>query len=71
MSLRVNVQGFSGLEIERAVQLHDADLEALNTRLQPARVRPCALADAEATGPLVSATLAPASWNVIRVKEER
>jgi alpha-N-arabinofuranosidase len=71
MSLRVNVQGFSGLEIERAVQLHDADLEAVNTRLQPDRVRPSALADAEAAGARVSARLAPASWNVIRLREVR
>jgi alpha-N-arabinofuranosidase len=67
----VNVQGFSGLEIERAVQLHDADLEAVNTRLQPDRVRPSALADAQAAGALASATLAPASWNVIRLREVR
>jgi alpha-L-arabinofuranosidase len=69
MSLRVSAEGFAGLEIEQALQLHDADLEAVNTSAEPDRVKPSALPDVQADGSRVSATLLPASWNVIRLKE--
>jgi alpha-N-arabinofuranosidase len=69
ISLRLSAAGFSELEIDRAVQMHDADLDAVNSRAGPDRVKPSTLFDAKAQGSLVSATLLPASWNVIRVKE--
>lgn len=71
ISLQLSAQSFSGLEVDRALQLHDADLEAVNTRAEPDRVKPTALGDAEAADGQVSATLLPASWNVIRLKEAR
>ena len=67
MPLRVNAKGFSGLVVERALQLHDADLHAVNTRANPDRVKPSALAGVLAQGNSLTATLLPASWNVIRV----
>ena len=67
MPLRVNAEGFSGLVVERALQLHDADLKAVNTKSNPDRVKPSALAGVRAEGNRLAATLKPASWNVIRV----
>ncbi len=66
MPLRVHAEGFSGLVVERALQLHDADLKAVNTKNNPDRVKPSALAGTRAEGNRLTATLLPASWNVIR-----
>jgi len=68
MPLRVNAGGFSKLVVEQALQLHDADLTAVNTKSSPERVRPSNLAGVRAEGNTLTATLAPASWNVIRLK---
>jgi len=65
MPLRVAVEGFSNLVIERALVMHDTDLKAVNTKAEPDRVKPSALADARAEGGSVHATLLPTSWNVI------
>ena len=68
MSLRVSTDGFGELEIGEALQLHDADLNAVNSKAQPDRVRPIGLTSVSVRGSRLEATLAPASWNVIRVK---
>ena len=68
MPLRVTTAGFSGLAIDQAEQLHDADLEAVNTSSRPDRVKPSALSGVRVQDGGVSATLRPASWNVIRAK---
>ena len=67
MPLRLNAEGFSGLVVERALQLHDADLKAVNTKAYPDRVQPSSLAGVRVEGNRLTATLRPASWNVIRV----
>jgi alpha-L-arabinofuranosidase len=67
MPLRVSAGGFSKLTVDRAMQLHDADLKAVNTKDRPDRVKPSTLDGVRAEGGNVTATLAPASWNVIRV----
>ena len=67
MPLRVNAEGFSGLVVEQALQLHDTDLKAVNIKANPDRVKPSALASVRAEGHCLTATLLPASWNVIRV----
>lgn len=66
MPLRVKAEGFSGLVVERALQLHDTDLKATNTRDNPDRVKPADLKGVRTEGNNLSATLQPASWNVIR-----
>jgi len=71
MTLAVNAGGYAGLSVERALQLHDADLAAVNTRVDPQRVRPAALAGVRTEGSRLEATLAPASWNVIRARVSR
>ena len=67
MPMRVNAEGFSGLVVQRALQLHDADLKATNTKDNPDRVRPSALAGVRVEGNSLTATLLPASWNIIRI----
>jgi alpha-N-arabinofuranosidase len=69
MFLRVSAEGFSELEIDQALQLHDADLGAVNTSAEPDRVRPSRLAGVKAEGSSVTAKFLPASWDVIRLKE--
>ncbi len=68
MPLRVTAQGFPGLVLEQATQLRDADLGAVNSQADPDRVKPSALAGVRTQGNSLFATLAPASWNVIRVR---
>jgi len=67
MTLTVEARGFGGMALAEAHTLHDADLDAANTRDQPDRIRPTPLAGIEVEGHKVSATLLPASWNVIRL----
>ena len=66
MPLRVNAEGFSKMVVGHALQLHDTDLKAVNTGDNPDRVKPSTLAGVRVEGNRLTATLRPASWNVIR-----
>jgi alpha-N-arabinofuranosidase len=68
MPLDVTMEGFSGLAVDRALELHDRDLAAVNTREHPDRVKPAPLAGVKVEANRLRATLAPASWNVIQLK---
>lgn len=68
MPLEVSADGFARLTVEDAIQLHDQDLKAVNTRTAPTRVKPSSLGDVDVTPGGLRATLKPASWNVIRLK---
>jgi len=68
MPLRVAAEGFAMLEFDQALRLQHADLKAANTKAEPDRVQPSALADVRTDGAKLYATLSPASWNVIRAK---
>ena len=68
IALHVTAEGFSGLVVEQALQLHEPDLGAVNTKSHPDRVKPSALTGVRAQAPNLYATLLPASWNVIRMK---
>jgi alpha-N-arabinofuranosidase len=68
MPLRVDAGGFAGLAVDQALQLHDADLKAGNTRDQPERIERAVLDGVRVDGARVTASLRPASWNVIRLK---
>jgi len=68
MPLRVTMEGFSNLHLGQALQLHDSDLKAVNSKADPDRVRPSQIAEVRAERGSLHATLLPASWNVIRVK---
>jgi alpha-L-arabinofuranosidase len=67
LRLEVTARGFAGLTVDQALQLHDQDLGAANTREDPERIRPSPLADIVVEGDRLRATLAPASWNTIRL----
>ena len=60
-------RGFEGLELDQALELRDHDLQASNTRDAPERIKPEPLATVVVEGERLRATLAPASWNVIRL----
>ncbi|MFI4985988.1 MAG: alpha-N-arabinofuranosidase [Alphaproteobacteria bacterium] len=68
MPLEVRAEGFSKLALDQALALSHPDLAATNSKENPERVKPSPLADVRAQGDRVRATLAPASWNVIRLK---
>jgi alpha-L-arabinofuranosidase len=50
MPLQVTAAGFSGLALEQATQLHDADLQAVNSEADPERMRPSVLMGVRAHG---------------------
>jgi alpha-N-arabinofuranosidase len=60
------MEGCSNLQLGQALQLHDSDLKAVNSKAEPDRVRPSRMAELRAEGSTLHATLLPASWNVIR-----
>ena len=67
LPLDVTARGFSGFAVAQALALHDRDLNAANTRDEPQRIRPLPLEKVAVEGDRLRATLAPASWNVIRL----
>jgi len=67
MPLRVAAKGFGNLRVEKALQLHHADLKAINSKAEPDKVAPTALNGVRVDGEHIHASLKPASWNVIRV----
>jgi alpha-N-arabinofuranosidase len=67
LTVEVDTKGFSGLKVATAHQLRDKDLAALNTKDQPDRIKPVPLGQVELQAGGLRATLAPASWNVIRL----
>jgi alpha-L-arabinofuranosidase len=68
MTVDFTIKGFNELAVGKAHQLHNKDLKALNTAKKPDRVKPQQFRDIKFREGGVSATLRPASWNVIRLK---
>ena len=68
MPVELVARGFRTLALDRATQLRHDELSATNTKERPENVKPAALAGVSVTGERVQAQLAPASWNVIRLK---
>jgi alpha-L-arabinofuranosidase len=66
MAFDVTTKGFSNLTLEEALELC-GDLEAVNTKNDPDRIRPAPLDGVAIEGNRLRATLAPASWNLIRL----
>ncbi len=67
MPLEVALQGFGLPVIEQALQLRHSNLKATNTKANPDRVSPTPLTGITLRPDRVQATLAPASWNMIRL----
>jgi alpha-N-arabinofuranosidase len=66
MAFDVTAKGFSNLALEEALELR-GDLEAVNTKDNPERIKPAPLDGVSVEGSRLRATLAPASWNLIRL----
>ena len=66
MPLDVVLEKFGAAQLIEAQQLCHADLKAMNTQQAPDSVRPAPLADVQVTGARVRASLAPASWTMLR-----
>ncbi|MEJ8847630.1 alpha-N-arabinofuranosidase [Variovorax rhizosphaerae] len=67
MPLDVALRGFGVPVLIEALELRHADLKAVNTKDQPDNVSPAPLAGVTLATDRVQATLAPASWNMIRI----
>lgn len=68
VSLDLTLRGFGkDLSVKGWDVLSDADLKAINTEAEPNRVAPKPQSGASVSGGKLTATLAPASWNVIRL----
>src|SRR5215471_18743565 len=67
LPLRLDAGGFGTLAVRQATQLADTDLQAVNTRDNPDRVKPRPLTAIRVERERVEASLAPASWNVIQM----
>jgi len=67
LSLDVALPGFGAATAELALQLRHKNLKATNTKDQPHRVSPTPLQGITLRPDRVQATLAPASWNMIRL----
>ena len=71
LPLEVALGGFGTPVLIEALQLRHANLKATNTKAQPDRVVPKPLREVEVGVDRVNATLAPASWNMIRLGRAR
>jgi alpha-L-arabinofuranosidase len=67
MPLDVALAGYGTPVLIEALQLRHGNLKATNTKEQPDRVSPKPLTDVTLGADRVKATLAPASWNMIRL----
>ncbi len=67
MPLSGDARAFAGYRVVEHITLTHPDLKATNTQDQPNRVTPKANGDATLDGGRLTATLPPASWNVIRL----
>jgi alpha-L-arabinofuranosidase len=67
MTLDVTARSFGRLTLTDAHQLQDDDLAAINSKEAPERIRRRPLETVEVEDHRMRATLAPASWNVIRL----
>jgi len=68
LDIEVSLRGFGALAVEFAHQLRDADRKAVNTKDDPDRIRPAPLTGIKIKEGKAEVSLAPASWNVIRLR---
>jgi alpha-N-arabinofuranosidase len=70
MQVEARLRGFGTLRIASALTMHDADLEATNTKDAPDRIRPVQLSEVAIAGDQLNATLPSASWSVLRLRTD-
>jgi alpha-N-arabinofuranosidase len=68
MPVDITTNGFGALRLLEARQLHHANLKAVNTRDDPDQVTPTPLNGTLIEDQRVRATLAPASWTMLRLE---
>jgi alpha-N-arabinofuranosidase len=71
MRLEAEARSFGGLKLVEALTMHNPDLKAANTKDAPNRIVPRALAGVSADGGKITASLPPASWNILRFAPAR
>ena len=71
MSVDFTTKGFAGLTVSKAHQLHDKNLQALNSAQKPDRIQPLPLREITLEKSGLRAKLRSASWNVIQLKEQK
>lgn len=64
MDFTAELRGFGQRVLVEALELHDADLKAVNSKEQPDRVAPVSHPNVQMEGTSVRAVLKPLSWNV-------
>lgn len=70
LPVEMDLRSFGDCRLVEHIVLENEDLKATNTIEQPDRVKPHNRGTAVVSGSSISAQLAPASWNVIRLKLE-
>ncbi|WP_276354449.1 alpha-N-arabinofuranosidase [Cohnella caldifontis] len=70
LRFEADLRSFGACSLIEHLVLDHADLKAVNTAADPARVSPRAGGSAKVDGSRVGASLAKASWNVIRLRVE-
>lgn len=68
MQVEARIRGFATPHVSAALTMHNADLEAVNSRDAPDRVSPRPLGGIEIRGDHLRTTLPPASWSVIQLE---
>src|SRR5690606_769782 len=66
LELECDVRSFEGYRIVEHLEMHHSDLKARNSATEE-KVKPTATGDAKIDGGMVTATLSPTSWHVIRL----
>ena len=68
LELTVDLRAFPAMKVHDWSVLRHANLKATNTQDRPDTVKPVAGKGAKVAGGTLRATLAPASWNVLRLR---
>jgi alpha-N-arabinofuranosidase len=67
VELSINHRAFSGYRVVEHLDLADDDVRAVNTEVEPNRVRPARASTYESDGDTAQVRLRPVSWNMIRL----
>ncbi len=67
LRMEVNATGFTNLSVCEHLVLSDADPQACNSAREPSRIVPKAGGNSKIRDDVLSATISPLSWNVIRI----
>jgi alpha-N-arabinofuranosidase len=71
LRLDCDIRGFADYRVVEHIVLENSDLKAVNTAAEPDRVVPHTGGNAEVRDGIVQTSLAPKSWNVIRLAKPR